>query len=106
MIFKIRVLPALEDIERKRERESVAFKETGEQAVKVEKIMDMMEGLKEAQVEGGSSICSMDRGVKASLAEDGVLTKQEMIKETVLVQQGLVKRTYNAMANKRIFSVK
>ena len=90
MIFKIRVLPALEDIERKRERESVAFKETGEQAVKVEKIMDMVEVLKEAQVEGGSSICSMDRGVK----------------ETVLVQQGLVKRTYNAMANKRIFSVK
>ena len=103
----IRVLPALEDIKQRArkesERENLTLKEIREQQVKVEKIMDMVEDMKEARGEGGGS---MDSKIKASLAEDSVQGKLDMIEETVLMMQQQVKQSHNAMAELRTFAAK
>ena len=105
----IRVLPALEDIKQRArkesERENLTLKEVREQAEKVEKIMDMVEDLKEGGM-GKSGMQSMESGIKASLAEDGVICLLEKIEEALLVQQGLVKQNANSMAEMRTFTAK
>ena len=104
----IRVLPALEDIKQRArkesERENLTLKELREQAEKVEKIMDMVEDLKEGGL--GKGGMSMESGIKASLAEDGVIGMLEKIEEALLVQQGLVKQNANSMAEMRTFTAK
>ena len=105
----IRVLPALEDIKQRArkesERENLTLKEVREQAEKVEKIMDMVEDLKEGGM-GKGGMQSMESGIKASLAEDGVICLLEKIEEALLVQQGLVKQNANSMAEMRTFTAK
>ena len=105
----IRVLPALEDIKQRArkesERENLTLKELREQAEKVEKIMDMVEDLKEGGM-GKGGVQSMESGIKASLAEEGVISLLEKIEEDLLFQQGLVKQNTNALADMRTFTAK
>jgi len=88
----IKVLPCLDEIKQRQrkesEKENITVNEVKECAVKVEKIMDMVEDLVEARNERAPG--SLDRRINSSMELEGVMNKFGVVEGLISRQQSTV----------------
>merc|ERR1719318_1140984 len=104
----IKVLPCLDEIKQRQrkesERENLTVIEVKECAVKVEKIMDMVEDLVEASSERAPG--SLDRRINSTMELEGVMNKFGVVEGLISRQQSTVGECLNALVEMRTFTAK
>eukprot|EP00090_Calanus_glacialis_P004110 TRINITY_DN13042_c0_g1_i1.p1 TRINITY_DN13042_c0_g1~~TRINITY_DN13042_c0_g1_i1.p1 ORF type:complete len:1677 (-),score=602.43 TRINITY_DN13042_c0_g1_i1:383-5413(-) len=104
----IKVLPCLDEIKQRQrkesEKENLTVNEVKECAVKVEKIMDMVEDLVEARNERAPG--SLDRRINSSMELEGVMNKFGVVEGLISRQQSTVGECLNALVEMRTFTAK